>query len=70
MKYLVRIIILLILIPNLLKAQGDYKPGYIVNLKNETIKGFIYYKDWNNNPKNLILKPLLTQPLKNLTLPM
>lgn len=56
MKHLICIAILLILIPTLVKAQGDYKQSYIVNLKNETITGFIEYKEGRNNPKSFNFK--------------
>ncbi len=31
-------------------AQRNLKPGYIVNLKGDTTKGYVDYKDWVQNP--------------------
>jgi hypothetical protein len=47
-------------------AQSNYKPGYVVNLKNDTLKGFIDYKEWENNPKSFTFKSNLnrSQPQK------
>jgi len=37
-------------------AQSNYKPGYVVDLRNDTLKGFIDYKEWENNPKTFTFK--------------
>ena len=42
-------------------AQSNYKPGYVVDLKNDTLKGFIGYKEWENNPKEFTFKSNLNQ---------
>ncbi|MEO8947323.1 MAG: hypothetical protein ABI308_02870 [Mucilaginibacter sp.] len=52
MKYL---FILLILLPALSFAQSNNKPGYIVTLQGDTIKGFITFKGWNT-PDKIIFK--------------
>jgi len=44
-----------------LSAQSNYKPGYVVDLKNDTLKGFIGYKDWEINPKAFTFKSNLNQ---------
>src|SRR6201999_1234299 len=31
-------------------AQSNYKPGYIIDLKGDTIKGYINYHEWDENP--------------------
>lgn len=41
---------IILLIPFLCKAQSNYKPGYIVNLKGDTIHGFIDYREWDTSP--------------------
>jgi hypothetical protein len=46
------------------KAQSNYKPGYIVNNKNDTIKGFIDQRERYNNPTEFELKTSLDQPAK------
>jgi hypothetical protein len=63
MKYLSTLLVLSILISFNAKAQRNYKPGYVVNLKNDTLKGFIDYKEWENNPKVFTFKSNLNQSL-------
>ena len=55
MKYLYFLLALL-LRPAISFAQNNYKPGYIVTFKGDTVKGFINYKEWNNNPKSIDFK--------------
>ena len=38
---------------NKLKAQGQLKPCSIINLKGDTLTGFIEYYGWDNNPKKI-----------------
>jgi hypothetical protein len=52
MKKSFRCIVLSLSFPLLTYGQSNYKPGYLVNLKNDTIKGYIDYKEWRNNPKS------------------
>ena len=42
-------------------AQQNYLPGYIVTLELDTIKGFIDYRDWKENPNKIRFKELDTQ---------
>jgi len=37
-------------------AQRNFKPGYIVTLNGDTTKGFIDYKEWNQNPHDITFK--------------
>jgi len=37
-------------------AQSNYKPGYVVSLNGDTIKGAVDYKEWEKNPKQIMLK--------------
>ena len=48
-------------------AQSNYKPGYVVDLKNDTLKGFIDYKEWENNPKAFTFKSNLNQSPQTFT---
>jgi hypothetical protein len=50
MKYLYKFLILLIFFPSLSYAQSNFKPGYIVTLSGDTVRGFIDYKEWDQNP--------------------
>jgi hypothetical protein len=38
-------------------AQSNYKTGYVVNLKGDTIKGAVDYKEWLLNPDHIFFKP-------------
>jgi len=48
-----------ILLPFFSIAQSNYKPGLVVNLKGDTIRGFIDYKEWDNNPGDITFKASL-----------
>jgi len=37
-------------------SQNNYKPGYIINKKGDTIQGFIDYKNWEKNPNFITFK--------------
>ena len=56
MKYICTAIAAFILLPLFSSAQSNFKPGYIVGLKGDTIKGFVDYKDWTRNPKEVNFK--------------
>jgi len=58
MKPLTRLLSLIafFLIPIFAIAQINYKPGYVVTIKGDTIKGFIYYPGWDKNPKAISFK--------------
>ncbi|OKS87999.1 hypothetical protein [Mucilaginibacter polytrichastri] len=51
MKYLYHLAILFIALPLLSNAQSNYKPGYIVTAKGDTLRGLIDYQDWEGSPK-------------------
>jgi len=56
MKHLYTALAIVFLLPLFSKAQSNYKPGYVVTLSNDTIKGFIDYKEWENNPAQFNFK--------------
>jgi hypothetical protein len=56
MKYTFNFFAALVLLPFFSIAQTNFKPGYIVTLKGDTIKGFVDYKDWTRNPKDVNFK--------------
>ncbi|MFD0751462.1 hypothetical protein ACFQZS_15025 [Mucilaginibacter calamicampi] len=37
-------------------AQSNFKPGYIVTLNGDTAKGFVDYREWNQNPREISFK--------------
>lgn len=55
MKYL-RPLLCLIAFPTLVFAQSNYKAGYVVNTKGDTVKGFIDVREWDFNPKIINFK--------------
>ena len=40
----------------MLFAQTNYKAGYVVNLKGDTLRGFINFKEWRNSPTSIDFK--------------
>ncbi|MGZ3767165.1 MAG: hypothetical protein ACXVB0_13850 [Mucilaginibacter sp.] len=56
MKKSYSVIFLCLLLPMFSLAQGNYKPGYVVTLKGDTVHGFISYGDWDSNPKAITFK--------------
>jgi hypothetical protein len=41
MKFFYKVLLAVILLPAFSYAQSNYKPGYVVNLKGDTLRGFI-----------------------------
>ncbi len=41
-------------------GQSNYKPGYVITLKGDTLKGLIDYREWNSNPKSINFKTAVT----------
>jgi hypothetical protein len=56
MKLFIKILLLSSLVPALASAQSNYKPGYVVNLKGDTLRGFIDYQEWDFNPDAINFK--------------
>jgi hypothetical protein len=67
MKYLYLSIALILSFPLFSNAQSNYKSGYTVSLKGDTLKGFIDYREWAKNPENINFRYNLTSPIKNLS---
>jgi hypothetical protein len=51
-----------LLFPLASSAQGNFKEGYIINLKGDTIKGFVEQHAWDENPKTVTFKTDLEKP--------
>jgi hypothetical protein len=49
-------LILLLFIPVLSIAQSNFKKGYVINLKGDTSRGYIDYKEWPKNPATIDFK--------------
>jgi len=67
MKRFYTLLSLAILLPIFSFAQSNYKPGYVVNLKGDTSKGFIDYKEWENNPASISFKNSLSGSAQQFT---
>jgi len=71
MKHLDKLLLVFILLPLLSLAQTNYKPGYVITLKSDTLHGFIDYREWDKNPpavsfkSNLNGSPAETYTTKN-----
>jgi len=64
MKYLYTLLSLLILTQFNATAQRNFKPGYIIALNGDTTKGFVDYKEWNQNPKIISFKITEQAPIQ------
>jgi hypothetical protein len=56
MKIPWKLFAVLFLLPLFSAAQSNYRAGYIVNSKGDTVKGFIDYQAWDNNPTSIAFK--------------
>jgi len=56
MKRLIAIIIFALTLPFFSSAQSNYKPGYVITLKGDTLHGFIDYQEWDANPTSINFK--------------
>jgi hypothetical protein len=54
MKY--SVFLIAFVIPILVFAQKNFRPGYIVHLKGDTSSGFIDYKEWDFSPIHILFK--------------
>jgi hypothetical protein len=63
MKHLYKLS-LFIFLPFFTLAQSNYKPGYIVTTKGDTIRGFIDFRDWGSNPTTISFKSNQTSSKK------
>ena len=60
MKIFYRVFSVAFLLPFFSLAQSNYKPGYVVTLKGDTLRGFIDYREWSNNPDVISFKHQLS----------
>ncbi|MGZ4001219.1 MAG: hypothetical protein ACXVIY_11345, partial [Mucilaginibacter sp.] len=47
---------LILTMPFIAFAQSNYKPGYVVTAKGDTVKGFINYQEWDANPEAITFR--------------
>ena len=50
------LILFIFLLPFLASSQTNFKPGYVINLKGDTIKGYIDYRGWDSSPTSISFK--------------
>ncbi len=55
------LLLLITLFPFLAFSQINFKPGYVINLKGDTLKGYIDYRGWDANPNSISFKANSTQ---------
>lgn len=48
--------LLIIFFPAIIFAQSNYQPGYILQNNGDTLKGYINYREWDQNPKVIDFK--------------
>ncbi|WP_295799765.1 outer membrane beta-barrel protein [Mucilaginibacter sp.] len=60
MKIFYKLFSFAFLLPFFSLAQSNYKPGFVVNLKGDTLRGFIDYREWSNNPNAISFKHQVT----------
>jgi hypothetical protein len=56
MKKLYALFFAVTLFPFFLKAQNNYKPGYAITVKGDTLRGFIDLREWQIDPRNINFK--------------
>jgi hypothetical protein len=56
MSFLRKSLLLFVLLPFFTKAQTNYKPGYVIALNGDTVKGYVDYREWSVNPTQFTFK--------------
>jgi hypothetical protein len=56
MKHFYKLLLPALLLPFFSNAQSNYKPGYVVTAKGDTLKGSVDLREWENNPHNVYFK--------------
>ena len=57
MKFFYSLVLFVLLLSPIAHAQTNFKSGYILNLKGDTIKGDIDAREWDVNPDMVVFKP-------------
>jgi hypothetical protein len=56
MKNFYKALLAVFFLPLMAFGQSNYKPGYVVTLKRDTLRGFIDYREWNSTPTSINFK--------------
>ncbi len=67
MKYFYALLSFCLIFSFAAKAQSNFKPGYIVDNKKDTIRGFIDYREWVKNPTQVTFRRDMNQPDQTIT---
>ncbi|HEY4324230.1 MAG TPA: hypothetical protein VGN20_09590 [Mucilaginibacter sp.] len=59
MNLFYKLLIPSIFLPLFSVAQGNYKPGFVISVKGDTLKGYIDLREWGSNPTNINFKSSL-----------
>ncbi|HEY2581256.1 MAG TPA: hypothetical protein VGI43_05600 [Mucilaginibacter sp.] len=59
MKFFYKLLALTVFLPLFSLAQGNYKQGFVINLKGDTLKGYIDLREWGSNPTSINFKTSL-----------
>jgi len=62
MTFLKRLMVVGMLLPLVTYAQSNYKPGFVVDLKGNTLNGYIDLKEWGGNPTTIYFKTSANDP--------
>jgi hypothetical protein len=68
MKQLLWVFFVILLTPLFTTAQSNYKPGYVITLNSDTIRGFIDLREWFGNPKVIRFKRSVSESAVNYTI--
>ncbi|WP_026462201.1 hypothetical protein [Adhaeribacter aquaticus] len=49
-------LVIFLFIPFFIKAQSNYKKGLVVNTQGDTLRGFVDYREWDQNPRSFSFK--------------
>src|SRR5882757_9745214 len=60
MKNFYKALLAVFFLPLMAFSQSNYKPGYVVTLKGDTLHGFIDYREWNLTPTAINFKTAIT----------
>ncbi|MGF7039917.1 outer membrane protein [Mucilaginibacter lappiensis] len=56
MKHFYKLLLPALLLPFFSYAQSNYKPGYAITVKGDTLRGFIDMREWATNPRKINFK--------------
>jgi len=67
MGYFYKTLLIILVLPVFSFAQSNFKPGYIVTLKGDTIRGLIDFREWSANPTSIDFKASPTDKTQKYT---